>query len=481
MSPSRKRQESTELPSIQDVGEPSNIDISMGDISRLEEVVDRDALRDVCHSFFDLFGLSIRIYSSTGSLLANVHEQPEVYKYVDAFAGGRRAVAHTVEAVKRLKPKKEVERFTCFSGAIYDVLPLTYQGRTVGRIVVGPYLPAELKEVPKTLTRVDPDVDRELARDALAKMARVRGETIERIVAHLRRIVDLLLFSSHRAHLTSEMHVASVRASYRELAEKTVSLQGAYERLKELDQLKSNFLATVSHELRTPLTSIIGYSEMLESGIAGDLESEQREFVETIRTKGEQLLALITSLLDLSKLEQGVLRIEATPLNVAAIVDDIAKTFHPHAVKKGVEIVSHVGDDLPAVMGDAMRMKQVLSNLAENAIKFTPAGGTVTFSAEAREVEDEDGLGAALMSEPRQGVAFLVRDSGQGMPKDELPRIFDAFYQVDGGSTREHGGTGLGLSIVKRLVDAHHGTITVDSELGKGTEFVVLIPEPEED
>ena len=220
---------------------------------------------------------------------------------------------------------------------------------------------------------------------------------------------------------------------------------------------------------------------MLESGIAGELESEQREFVETIRTKGEQLLALITSLLDLSKLEQGVLRIDATPLNVAAIVDDIAKTFHPHAVKKGIEIVARVGDDLPAVMGDAMRMKQVLSNLAENAIKFTPKGGTVTFAAEARDMEDEDGLGAALMAGTRRAVAFLVRDSGQGMPKDELPRIFDAFYQVDGGSTREHGGTGLGLSIVKRLVDAHHGTITVDSELGKGTEFVVLIPEPEDE
>ncbi|MEM9865686.1 MAG: histidine kinase dimerization/phospho-acceptor domain-containing protein, partial [Myxococcota bacterium] len=282
-----------------------SVDIAMGDISRLEEVVERDALRDVCRSFYDLFGLSIRIYSSSGALLADVHEMPEVYRYVDGFAGGRRAVAHTVEAVKRLKPKKSIERFSCFSGAVYDVLPLNYQGRTVGRIVLGPYLPAELKEVPKTLTRVDPDVNKERVRDALAKMSRVRLETIDRIADHLRRIVDLLLFSSHRAHLTSEMHIASVRASYRELSEKTANLQNAYERLKELDQLKSNFLATVSHELRTPLTSIIGYSEMLESGLAGELVGEQAEFVQTIRQKGEHLLALITSLLDLSKLEQG--------------------------------------------------------------------------------------------------------------------------------------------------------------------------------
>ncbi len=463
-----------------ETGRPS-IDIALGDISRLEEVVDRDALRDVCRSFFELFGLSIRIYSSSGALLADVHEQPEVYRYMDGFAGGRRAIAHTVEAVRRLNPRKEPERYHCFSGAVYDVLPLNYQGRTVGRIVMGPYLPADLKEVPKTLTRADPAADREKARDALAQMPRVRRETFERLAAHLRRIVDLLLFSSHRSHLTSEMHVASVRASYRELAEKTANLQSAYERLKELDQLKSNFLATVSHELRTPLTSIIGYSEMLESGIAGEMQDEQMEFVQTIRAKGEQLLDLITSLLDLSKLEQGVMRLDPKLLDAKAIVEDVARTFHPHALKKGIAIDVQIKEGLPPIAGDTVRLKQVLSNLTENAVKFTSEGGTVVLGAEPCEMEEEGGLGAALMAEPRMGVAFIVRDSGQGMPQGELSRIFDAFYQVDGGSTREHGGTGLGLSIVKRLVDAHSGSIEVTSDVGKGTEFRVQIPEHEEE
>lgn len=456
------------------------VDIAFGDIARLEEVVDRGALRDVCRSFFDLFGLSIRIYSTDGSLLADVHEVPAIYKYVDQFPLGRRAVAKTVEAVARLDPQGDHGRHTCFTGAVFDVVALTYQGRRVGRIVVGPYVPAELKEVPRTLLKIDPAVDRDAIRDNLAEMPRVRRETGERILAHLRGIVDLLLFASHRAHLTSEMHVASVRESYRELAEKTASLQAAYDRLRELDKLKSNFLATVSHELRTPLTSIIGYSEMLESGIAGEMNEEQLDFVQTIHGKGDQLLALITSLLDLSKLEQGVMSVRPEPLDVAAITRDIAKTFAPHALKKGVHVVTEVGDDLPSIDGDPVRMKQVLSNLAENAVKFTPEGGTVTFGVHATEMDsdEEDGaLGFALMAEPRRAVAFVVRDTGVGLPAVELPRIFDAFYQVDGSSTRAHGGTGLGLSIVKRLVDAHHGTVVVTSEVGVGTTFTVTIPE----
>ncbi len=461
--------------------EASKIDLALGDVSRLEEVVDRTALRDVCTSFFDLFNLSVRVFSASGTLLADVHTDQAIHAYMQKFPAGRQALSKAIETVAKLDPKKECERYTEISGAVYEIVPLTYQGRRVGRLVIGPYLPAELKEVPRKLLKLDRSMDQEEVRNALTEMPRVREATANRIVAHLRGIIDLLLFSSHRAHLTSEMHVASVRESYRELAEKTAKLQAAYDRLKELDRLKNNFLATVSHELRTPLTSIIGYSEMLESGIAGELSGEQREFVDTIHKKGDQLLALITSLLDLSKLEQGVMHFEPAPLDAAAIVDDIAKTFAPAALKKGVEVVTEVGDDLPPIEGDSIRLKQVLSNLAENAVKFTPTDGRVTIGAHAAEFEDDaDGAGAVCFAETRRAVAFTVRDTGIGMPREELPKIFDAFYQVDGSSTREHGGTGLGLSIVKRLVDAHSGTIEVDSEVGGGTVFTVTIPESRE-
>ena len=459
-----------------------SVDIALGDIADLQDVVDRDALREICRSFFDLFNLSVRIYGGSGKLLASVSEPVELYQYLQGFKAGNALVGDTVDTVKRLVPTGEaVERHETVTGAVYDVVPITYQGRAVGRFVIGPFVPAELEQVPKALIRIDRSVDRMKLRDLLMKMPRVREATAERITDHLRSVIDLLLFSSHRAHLTSEMHVASVRESYRELAEKTAKLQGAYDRLKELDQLKSNFLATVSHELRTPLTSIIGYSEMLEANIAGELNEEQREFIGTIHQKGNQLLGLISSLLDLSKLEQGVMRLAPQPVDPGELMEDLERTFAPHAHKKGIGIEVTVASDLPALHADPLRLKQILANLAENAIKFTPEGGTVRLVAEATEWEDDGGdFGAVLMGSTRSAVAFRISDTGIGMPSQELERIFDAFYQVDGSSTREHGGTGLGLSIVKRLVDAHGGEVSVESEQGKGTTFSVIIPEAED-
>lgn len=459
------------------------VDVSLAEISRLEDVVDREALGEVCRSFHDLFGISIRVFSREGGLLADVHEEQAVCGYVNTLKKGRSACARTVGDVRRIDPEDGEVMHPCFTGAVYRVVPIEYQGRRVGRFVIGPYLPAETREVPRSLLTVDEGIDPERARTTLAEVPRVREETANRLAAHLRRIIDLILFSSHRAHLTSEMHVASVRESYRELAEKTSQLQHAYERLKELDRLKSNFLATVSHELRTPLTSIIGYSEMLETGIAGDLNDEQKEFVHTIHGKGEHLLALITNLLDLSKLEQGTVSLQRVEIDATTLFDDVAKTVVPQALKKSVSVHVDVPKDLPRLSGDPVRMRQVLFNLAENAVKFTPEGGSVHLSARATELEggDVDGFGAVLMATPRQAIELSVRDTGIGIPASEIHRVFDAFYQVDGSSTREHGGAGLGLSIVKRLVDAHGGEITVSSTPGKGTTFLVVLPEADGD
>jgi len=461
------------------MSDASAVDISLGEITRLEDVLDREALAEVCRSFHELFGISIRVFSRDGSMLADVHDEQAICQYVNTLEQGRRACASTVGEVKSIVPRDGEVLHPCFTGAVYRVVPIEYQGRRVGRFVLGPYLPADRREVPRSLLAVDSQVDPEEARSALAGMPRVRQETAERLAKHLRGIVDLILFSSHRAHLTSEMHVASVRESYRELAEKTAQLQQAYDRLKELDRLKSNFLATISHELRTPLTSIIGYSEMLGSGIAGEMNDEQREFVDTIRSKGDHLLALISNLLDLSKLEQGNLDLRREALDPVALLDEVAKTVTPHAHKKNVVIETETIGNVPRLAGDPVRIKQVLFNLADNAVKFTPADGKVYLKVRATEVDPggDGGFGAVLMATPRRAVEFSVQDTGIGIPKEELHNVFDAFYQVDGSSTREHGGAGLGLSIVKRLVDAHEGDVRVESGVGEGTTFVVTIPE----
>jgi signal transduction histidine kinase len=465
------------------VGRSSHADIT--EVARLEDIVDRAALSDLCRSFFDLFGLSVRVLSADGAVLADVHEEREVCAYVNETPGGRTACGLVVAEARSIVPEGRGHVVhACFTGGVYRVVPILYQARHLGRVVLGPYLPAELEEVPRSLLQVDPGIDASEALATLEEMPRVRRETAERLATHLQRTLELLVFGNHRAHLASEMHLLSVRESYRELAEKNAELRRAYERLKELDRLKSNFLATVSHELRTPLTSILGYSEMLASGLAGELQPEQLEFVRTIHAKGELLLKLISSLLDLGKLEQGNLSLEREPINPLFLLQDLAATVMPMARKKGVTVTVEepAAGPLPRFEADPVRLRQVLSNLLDNALKFTRPGGHVHLGVRVTEVEGRpedggDGAGVVLLAAPRRALEFRVSDDGIGIPESEHENIFHPFYQVDGSSTREHGGTGLGLSIVKRLVEAHGGTIRLESAPGRGTTFYVTIPE----
>jgi signal transduction histidine kinase len=233
----------------------------------------------------------------------------------------------------------------------------------------------------------------------------------------------------------------------------------------------------VSHELRTPLTSIIGYSEMLAEGIGGQLTDEQRDFVRTIQEKGEQLLSLITSLLDLSKLESGTMSVRREPILIQDVLGEVQKTLTPVARKKGVAVKVEGAMNLPRIKGDPERLRQVFINLGDNALKFTPKGGVVSFRANVLTGGGEDGDdGLSLLAAVKSQVEIRVCDTGIGIPPAERLRVFDAFYQVDSSSTREYGGTGLGLSIVKRLVDAHQGSVRIEENTPTGAIFVVTLP-----
>ncbi len=450
---------------------------------RLEDLTEREALSELCESFFLLFGIPVRIFSADGALLADASREHEVCGYVNTLASGRAACGATVGAVKVTEPDQDgVATHPCFTGQHYRIVSIEYEGRRIGRIILGPYLPADLAEIPSSFLEIDPNVDADRARKLLIKVPRAKSETVQRIARHLAAALDLILFSGHKTLLTSQMHLASVRESYRELTEKNTRLQEAYDRLKELDRLKSNFLATVSHELRTPLTSIIGYSEMLAEGIAGGLNEEQGEFVGTIRDKGQQLLSLIQGLLDLSKLESGTMSVRKESVDITTILGEVQTTLLPSARKKGVELRLASDEEIPALRGDPERLRQVFINLGDNALKFTPRGGSVTFEARLRGGAaadgDGDGEGFALLAPARREIVARVLDTGIGIPEAERPKVFDAFYQVDSSSTREYGGTGLGLSIVKRLVEAHGGTIHIEGNSPSGAVFVVTLPVP---
>ncbi len=447
---------------------------------RLEDLVDRHALNELCKSFYVLFGIPVRIYSNENALLADASAEHEICGYVNTMLKGRAACASTVSAAKTTEPDESGDVIhPCFTGNAYRIISISYDGRRIGRLIVGPYAPAVLTEAPASLLDVDPAINKDRARSLLAKMPRAKPETVTRIAAHLKAALDLILFSGHKALLTSQMHLASVRESYRELQDKNAKLQEAYDRLKELDRLKSNFLATVSHELRTPLTSIIGYSEMLSEGIAGELLGEQLEFVRTIHEKGEQLLGLIMGLLDLSKLESGTMAMRRKSLQIGPVLGEVMTTLTPVARKKGVNLKLETDDSNTELRGDPERLRQVFINLVDNAVKFTPNGGTVTLRARTVDVgvnDDDDDAGFALMAAAKQSVEVRVVDSGIGIPARERGKVFDAFYQVDSSSTREYGGAGLGLSIVKRLVEAHGGTIGIEENQPRGAVFVVTIP-----
>jgi signal transduction histidine kinase len=448
---------------------------------RLEDLVDREGLDELCRSFLALFGIPVRIYSSDGLLLADAAGEQDLCAYVNTTPDGRKACAKTVGGVKIRDPGDVGDLlYPCFTGAAYRILSLEYDGRRIGRLIVGPFLPANVTEVPASLLAVDAGIARERAQKLLERMPRAKAETISRIAAHLKSSLDLILFSGHKAHVTSKMHLASVRESYRQLEDKTGKLQEAFDRLKELDRLKSNFLATVSHELRTPLTSIIGYSEMLSEGLAGEMSAEQSEFVKTILDNGQHLLALIMGLLDLSKLESGTMRMKMRPTRIGPVLDEVVSTLTPTARKKEVRLEVDVAQGLALLRGDPERLRQVFLNLVENAIKFTPAGGSITLRTrmvEAAGGPDEEGV--ALLAPLQSRLQVCVIDTGIGIAPHEREKVFDPFYQVDSSSTREYGGTGLGLSIVKRLVDAHGGDIRIDDNKPRGTMFVVSFPQSE--
>jgi len=243
----------------------------------------------------------------------------------------------------------------------------------------------------------------------------------------------------------------------RTVAVRTADLRVAKDAAESANAAKSDFLATMSHEIRTPMNGIMVMAEMLA---AGDLPARQRRFAEVIAKSGSSLLAIINDILDFSKIEAGKMDLEAAPIDPAEIVEDVASLFWERARSKGLDIAAFVDPATPArVMGDPTRLRQVVGNLVNNAIKFTEAGGVMIT------VEPYEG-----------GIRVRVRDSGIGIAPDKICSLFGAFTQADQSITRRFGGTGLGLAICKRLVEAMGGEIEVASEVGRGSVFGFSVP-----
>jgi len=238
------------------------------------------------------------------------------------------------------------------------------------------------------------------------------------------------------------------------------SFRAMTHRLADLDRLRAEFMSISTHELKTPINVISGYAELMQERVYGDLTDKQAEALHSIRDQAHVLSQLVNQLLDISRLEAGGLRLHMQELPVRGLVQRVVRSFEGLALKKNIDFVVELDDALPeTISGDADRLAdQVLGNLLSNALKFTPEGGRITVGA--RPVEG--------------GVSIRVQDTGPGIAADQLPYIFDKFYQV--GDQARSKGAGLGLAIAHEVIVAHGGFITAESEPGHGTRFEILLP-----
>jgi signal transduction histidine kinase len=298
------------------------------------------------------------------------------------------------------------------------------------------------------------------------------------VASRLGAVLSVFYEQAWTARTTSRLHMAALETLETELADRDRRLARTLAQLREVDRLKANFLATISHELRTPLTSVIGYAEMMMEGLAGDLSRQQRECLGTILGKADELLQLITGLLDASLLEARSLTIQPEPISLSQIAEVVTRSLALEAKRRDIQIVlpSQV---VPRAHGDEGKIRQVMLHLLANAIKFSPRGARVVIDVDVAPMSPKDRPSWAVEArEPsgRLGLRVRVHDDGIGIAEEEKERIFEPFFQVDSSTTREFGGTGLGLSLAKLYVEAHGGNIWVESEVGKGSTFTVTIP-----
>ncbi len=254
-------------------------------------------------------------------------------------------------------------------------------------------------------------------------------------------------------------HTAPVRDDLGEIMGSVTVLQDI-RHLKELDKMKSEFIAMVAHEVRAPIASLQQQLTVILNRMAGDLTVKQEQLLARAKDKTQGLLTLIGDLLDLSKIEAGMMVQYKEPLSLQDVIQKVVEWMKAEAEAKRIELQFTAPSGIPLIQADRNSMEEIFTNLISNAIKYTPQGGKVS----------------VRVSEAGGFVKAVVTDTGIGIKIEDLPRIFDKFYRVKTTETRQIIGTGLGLSIVKSIVDAHLGTISVESEVGKGTTFTVLLP-----
>ncbi|MGZ0163691.1 MAG: sensor histidine kinase [Planctomycetales bacterium] len=237
-------------------------------------------------------------------------------------------------------------------------------------------------------------------------------------------------------------------------------IESSVEPIRPQSQARTDFIANMSHELRTPLNSIIGFAEVLQEPVFGELTDDQQSYVTDILDSGRHLLSLINDILDLSKIESGKMELNAGQVDLPHLVERSIRMFREQALRENVSLNYEPSEELPLIEADERKLKQVLFNLLSNALKFTADGGRIEISTERCD----------------EHARLVVCDSGCGISQDQLDRVFESYFQINSELTREVAGTGLGLPLVRKIAELHGGRAWCESELGKGSHFIIELP-----
>lgn len=382
------------------------------------------------------------VFAKKGCISCHNNPSQEVY-WADLQMGDLMAIVRVEMDATNTKRDQDKNRAMLFVAAIATVFMAMVALYVVVRYLIVKPL-RHLKDVSDSIRRGDVE----------QRAVIHTGDEFEELGAAFNRMLRQLLRQQDE-----------LRSVNGELDVKIDEMAQANMRLFEMNQLKGDFLATVSHELRTPLNSIIGFSDLL--GSADGLEKKQLRYASNIQRSGKQLLDMINDILDLAKIESGKMDVRLSDFNVATVVATQCDLARPLSEKKNIDLEYEVAPGLPLATQDQGKIEQILNNLLSNAIKFTPDGGRIRVTAHR---------------DRRDDLRLTVSDTGVGISESEQVLVFEKFRQgttvltVGNAMTREYSGTGLGLSIVRELCRLLGGDITLESELGKGSEFTVHLP-----
>jgi two-component system phosphate regulon sensor histidine kinase PhoR len=398
--------------------------------------------RSLAHPILEVTQRTIQLVSDTFDRKVQVNSKDELGSLSRAIGEMGNQLGNKIEEISKEKEYLQ----TILKGMMEGVLVV--DGR--GRILM-------VNDALRNLLSLSSDVSNRMPLEVIRNAE--LEEAIKEVLQEERNaVLELNLTTSEEK--TLEVNVVGILPSSEERNKNGEKIRGAIAvfhditRLKELEKIRQDFVANVSHELRTPLTTIKGYAETLLEGALKEPVASQ--FVQVIKRHTDRLTKIVEDLLTLSKIESREFQLKKEKVSIDELTEDVLGFVKEAAERKKITLSRVEISPFLDVTADRHSLEQLLVNLLDNAIKYTPEGGKVTISASEKD--------------PRE-VEISVHDNGIGIPKEDLPRIFERFYRVDKGRSQELGGTGLGLSIVKHLVQAHGGRVWVESQIGKGTTF----------